>query len=568
MKKPQRSLDRTTLIDRLKVDPNVEVLIVGGGINGIGTFRDLALQGVSVALVERGDYCAGASAASSHMIHGGIRYLENGEFRLVREAVRERNRLIENLPHLVKPIPTVFPIFKLFSGLLNAPLKFLKLLDRPAERGAIVIKIGMMLYDRYTRAQMTVPPHIFRGRQNSLDRFPALNPAVLFTGTYYDGTMSMPERICLELLQDALEFGEGALAANYVEVTGLRGNSVSLRDHVGQEDLQIQPQILINAAGPWIDRVNKSMGYESKYIGGTKGSHIILDQPELSAAIDGHEFFFENKDGRIVLINPLLDKVMIGTSDIRLDDPDQAVCTEEEIDYFFEMAERVFPGIGLDRSQIIYTFSGVRPLPYTAEGFTGQISRDHSVEEIPASDLANFPILSLVGGKWTSFRAFSEQTTDRALARLGKKRVNDTRSRTWGGSRGYPSAEMRWDYIEAVSDQYEVPVDQVEVLFSRYGTEIDAILSGVGKTGLLSPGPVASHFTEELEHLVREEDVVHLDDLILRRTMIAKLGLLSDKSLSAIAELVKHVKGWSENTKMQEIERARKLLRVHHGVHC
>ena len=137
------------------------MLIVGAGINGVGTFRDLALNGVDVLLVDRADFCSGASAASSHMAHGGIRYLENGEFRLVREAVRERNAMIVNAPHIVRPLPTTIPIFRLFSGLLNAPLKFLGLLDRPSERGSLVIKIGLMLYDAYTGAQRTVPRHRF-----------------------------------------------------------------------------------------------------------------------------------------------------------------------------------------------------------------------------------------------------------------------------------------------------------------------------------------------------------------------------------------------------------------------
>ena len=148
---------RAARLQTLQENPKISVLIIGAGINGIGTFRDLALQGVDVVLVDKGDYCSGTSAASSHMVHGGIRYLENGEFRLVREAVQERNRLLKNAPHLVKPLPTTFPIFKWFSGLLNAPLKFLGLLDRPAERGAIVIKLGMLLYDYYTRRQKTVP---------------------------------------------------------------------------------------------------------------------------------------------------------------------------------------------------------------------------------------------------------------------------------------------------------------------------------------------------------------------------------------------------------------------------
>src|SRR5512147_1879081 len=140
-------MNRQDTLSHLKHNTEVSVLVVGGGINGIGVFRDLALNGVDVLLVERGDFCSGASAASSHMAHGGIRYLENGEFRLVREAVQERNLLLQNAPHLVKPLPTTIPIFKRFSGLLNAPLKFMGLLNKPSERGSIVIKLGLMLYD-------------------------------------------------------------------------------------------------------------------------------------------------------------------------------------------------------------------------------------------------------------------------------------------------------------------------------------------------------------------------------------------------------------------------------------
>src|SRR5215212_315216 len=154
-------MNRNEIFFALKNKPNISVLIVGGGINGIGTFRDLALNGVDVLLVEKGDFCSGASSASSHMAHGGIRYLENGEFRLVREAVRERNRLIENAPHVVKPLPTTIPIFKRLSGMLNAPLKFLGLLNKPSERGAWIIKLGLMMYDAYTGRQRTVPRHQF-----------------------------------------------------------------------------------------------------------------------------------------------------------------------------------------------------------------------------------------------------------------------------------------------------------------------------------------------------------------------------------------------------------------------
>src|SRR5512141_3512945 len=214
----QSNMNRNDILASLKRSPDVPVVIVGAGINGIGTFRDLAHNGVDVLLVERGDFCSGASAASSHMAHGGIRYLENGEFRLVHEAVQERNRLIQNAPHLVKPLPTTIPIFKFFSGLLNAPLKFLRVLDRPSERGAFVIKAGLILYDAYTGKQRVVPRHKFLDRGESLARWGKLNPGITYTATYYDGAILQPERLGVELILDAEADHPGARALNYVSL--------------------------------------------------------------------------------------------------------------------------------------------------------------------------------------------------------------------------------------------------------------------------------------------------------------------------------------------------------------
>src|SRR5215813_7597581 len=188
---------RQDVLQALKQNPNVSVLIVGGGINGIGTFRDLALQGVDVLLVEKIDFCSGASAASSHMLHGGIRYLENGEFRLVREALTERNRMLHNAPHYSKPLPTTIPIFSWFSGIFNAPLKFLNLRDKPGERGALVIKIGLMLYDWFTRGQQGLLGHKMLSRAESMELRPQINPDILCTAAYYDAWMPYPERICV-----------------------------------------------------------------------------------------------------------------------------------------------------------------------------------------------------------------------------------------------------------------------------------------------------------------------------------------------------------------------------------
>ena len=564
-------MDRSTILNRISQQPAISVLIIGGGINGIATFRDLALQGVDVLLIDRADFCSGASAASSHMAHGGIRYLENGEFRLVREAVEERNRLIQNAPHYVTPLPTVIPIFKLFSGFLNAPLKFLGLLDRPAERGAAIIKMGLIMYDAYTGAERTVPRHEFLTRKAALARYPQLNPDVVSVAEYYDGLIRSPERLCVELISDAEASGGNAYALNYVSVAGASGGQVRLRDELSGETLDIRPQLVINAAGPWIDFANRALGKETRFIGGTKGSHLVLNHPELRQAIGQHEFFFENKDGRIVLICPLDDKVLVGTSDIRLNDPDEAVCTDEEIDYFLGMTARVFPGIKVDRSHIVFTFSGVRPLPAANAKTTGQISRDHSIEEVAPGEGIEFPILNLVGGKWTTFRAFAEQTTDKTLARLGRSRHSSTATLPIGGGRDYPrTEEERTHWILQQQALSGLSRSHVEGLLHRYGTLAAAIIADIVKNqeqGAAQPlQQQATYLRGEISYVARAEKVAHLDDFLLRRSSLGMAGMLTRPLVEELASIVGAVLGWSAQEEQAEVARAIDLLAKRHRV--
>src|SRR3954470_13860783 len=225
-------MTRKDALAALRQQSEVSVLIVGAGVNGIRTFRDLALQGVDVLLVDKGDFCNGASAGSSHMLHGGIRYLENGEFRLVREALTERNRMLHNAPHYSKPLPTTIPIYSWFSGFLNAPLKFLNLRDKPSERGGIIIKLGLMMYDGFTRGQQGLPTHRLIGREESLKLRPKLNSKIVATANYYDAWMPYPERICMEMVMDAEAANPKAHAFNYVSVAGASGDTVTLKDEL------------------------------------------------------------------------------------------------------------------------------------------------------------------------------------------------------------------------------------------------------------------------------------------------------------------------------------------------
>ena len=561
-------MNRTEILQNLKKSPKLDVLIVGAGVNGIATFRDLALNGARVLLVDRADFASGASAASSHMAHGGIRYLENGEFRLVREAVQERNRMLLNAPHIVKPLPTTIPIFKTFSGLLNAPLKFFNILDRPTERGALVIKIGLMLYDAFTRKQKTVPKHQLLSRKKSLARWGLLNPSVRYTATYYDGAITEPERLATEMLIDVETEQENAHALNYCSLAGGKMDFVTLKDELTGKRFDIRPRLLINATGAWIDETNATLGLNARFIGGTKGSHLILANPKLRAAIGNHEFFFENDDGRIVLIYPLHDKVLVGTSDLPIENPDEALCTEEEVDYFLEMIKTVFPDIIVTRDQIVFRFSGVRPLEYSAEKTTGQISRDHTIQVLSGVWTGqNYPIYSLVGGKWTSFRAFAEQVTDKSLAYLGMKRKVSTHDLKIGGGKNYERREEdRKEKLQGIAAWTNLSLERLEELYQRYGTRVEEMAMFIADSNNTSLDSLPSYSYGEIVFLAQKEKVVHLDDLVLRRTHIAKLGLLTASLLVELADILAEALDWSDKQRDAEMLRTSQLLASKHGV--
>jgi glycerol-3-phosphate dehydrogenase len=195
---------REDMLAEVRANPKVQALVVGGGVNGISVFRELALQGVDVLLVDRGDFCGACSSAPSRMIHGGLRYLENGEFSLVRESLRERDALLRNAPHMVRPLPTMVPIQHRFSGLLNGAFGMIGLRNAPAERGALAVKIGLAVYDHLARDRRTMPRHVFRGRSGTARLWPDLPTSVQFSATYHDAWISYPERLGIELIRDGL----------------------------------------------------------------------------------------------------------------------------------------------------------------------------------------------------------------------------------------------------------------------------------------------------------------------------------------------------------------------------
>lgn len=557
------------MVQKLRDNPRASVLIIGGGINGVGTFRDLALQGIDVALVERGDYCQGASGASSHMIHGGIRYLENGEFRLVRESVIERNALMKIAPHYVKPLQTTIPIYTTFSGILSAPMRFLTHKQgKQVERGAVLIKAGLTMYDFFSRDGGNVPRHSFVGRKKALAAMPELRKDIKYAATYFDASVHNPERLTLDVLRDGQLANPAARAANYVSAIGRTEDGVLLRDELTGETFGFQADVVVNATGAWTDGTNAVLGTETLFMGGTKGSHIVLDHPELLKACNGTEIFFEHVDGRIVLIYPMGDRVLVGTTDIDVDINEQAVCTDEEIDYFFELIGHVFPDIKVSQDHIVYSFSGVRPLPRHDDTQPGFVSRDYRIEK-REEQLGGRSVttLSLVGGKWTTFRALSEHLADDTLAALGATRKTSTAGVAIGGGKDFPTdeaAEQEW-IRKTVRPGFDEA--RVRVLLTRYGTRAKDVIQ------YLTEGPdrifisTKEVSTRECAYMVEHEQVGHLIDVLIRRTSLAFRGLVSEKLLAELAETLAPLLGWDAAKSAAEIELAEKVLAEAHRVH-
>ncbi len=406
-----------------------------------------------------------------------------------------------------------------------------------------------------------MPPHKFEGRAKSLQKYPQLHRDIKFTATYYDGQILSPERYTVELILDAEAEGPHARALNYVSFSGGEGGQVFLQDELTGQRFSIAPRLIINAAGPWIDLVNATLGLSRRYIGGTKGSHLVLNHPELRQAIGQNEFFFENQDGRIVLIFPFYDKVIVGTSDIPIENPDDARCTEEEIDYFLKLTARVFPNIRVGREHIVFRFSGVRPLEYMQAKTTGQITRDHSIKE---DTFNGIPVYSLVGGKWTSYRAFGEQVTDKVLALFGLHRKADTKKLPVGGGRDYP-ANAR-EFVSALETFAGLPTPRAEALFARYGARARDVAAHL-LAGPDSALPNKPDWTRrEVDFLAQREKIVHLDDLLIRRSTLAWLGELTAPALHDFAEALGDSLGWNDARKQAEVQRTRDILADRHGV--
>ncbi len=536
---------------------DVDVVILGAGVNGAGLFRDLCEQNVSCLIVDKGDFGSGTSAAPSRLIHGGLKYLETGEFGLVAQSTLERNLLLKNAPHFVHPLPTIIPIFSWGKGVWAALRTLLGSTSAPRSRGAVLIKIGLAIYDYFGSRNQMMPRHKLVGRRQALRETPALTKSIVAIGSYYDAKISHPERLVLELITDGLAANTASAAANYATLAACANGVLTFEREADGGTFAVRPKIVVNAAGPWIDHVNAALGAPSKLIGGTKGSHILIKHDELVRTLAGRMIYFEADDGRICLVYEYFGHALVGSTDIKADDPDGVRCEDDEIDYLLESLRALLPGLAFEREQIVYAYSGIRPLPASDASTPGLISRDHSAPVAEAEGARPFPILSLVGGKWTTFRGFAEEVADAVLARLQRPRKATTREMPIGGGRDFPqnaAARARW--LAEIASAARVDERRLDRLLSRYGTTARRVAghhSAAWSDDERLPDS-RDYGLAEIDYIARNEFVEHLADIVMRRTTLAIGGSLTLNDLSRIAAVAGGALGWDARRREEEID--------------
>ncbi|MBO0346293.1 glycerol-3-phosphate dehydrogenase/oxidase [Roseibium sp. CAU 1637] len=562
------SAQRQTSFQKITENGAFDVVVIGGGINGLGVYRELSLQGLRVLLVERNDFCSGCSAAPSRMIHGGLRYLENGEVDLVRESLAERDALLANAPHMVRPLPTTIPITSWFSGLFNSAATFIGKTGKPSNRGVLPVKIGLALYDRITGKRSALPRHQFRGASATLKTWPRLTRKLLCSATYHDAWISYPERLGVELILDTAQEVPTSVALNYAELLPANtdvADAFEVEDRETGARYAVSTRVLVNASGAWLDQVNAQIAPTKEavkpLVSGTKGSHLIINNGDLFEALNGHMLYFENTDGRVCIVFPYLGNVLAGSTDIRVQHVARTRCSKDERDYILGSLQLIFPDILINRDNIVFSFSGIRPLPISDHDFTGRISRNHKVHRIDGP----VPQFCMIGGKWTTFRAFSEQTTDAVLQELGLARLKDTKQLPIGGGKDFPNEA---DVLATrLMEDFGISRQRADYLTDVYGTRARLVIAACQQGSNDEPLVSGLNLTAaEIIWLVENEHVEHLSDLIFRRTSLAIAGHVTTTVIEEIAAIMATHLNWSPQRLEQEGQSVLDDLRDYHGV--
>jgi glycerol-3-phosphate dehydrogenase len=529
-------------------DNTFDLIIIGAGINGSGIARDAAMRGLKVLLLDKGDVGSGTSSWSTRLIHGGLRYLEYGEFGLVRESLREREILFHIAPHLVKPLPILIPLYK------------------GARRGPWTIRAGMLVYDTLSLGK-SLPGHRMITRAAALERAPGLNSEGLSgAALYYDAQVEFAERLVLENALAAKD--HGATVMTYVRVDKFLIESdvvtgVEIKDLLSDESHSVRGRMTINAAGPWVDEIVSTLDAK-RMIGGTKGSHIIV-APFAGAPVTA--LYVEARaDRRPFFIIPWNTNFLIGTTDKRYDgDLDAVEIEDQEIEYLLTEANRVIPNANLSRDAILFTYSGVRPLAFTANNDEQSITRRAFIHD-HAPELKN--LLSIVGGKLTTYRSLAEQAVNLVFKKL---RLHSPPCTTQEASLPGAVAPDFASFCKRFKAESGLPEPGSERLLRIYGTRASELLRlGAENPALREPLKGATRSDEtgaiaaEVVFSCQHELARTLTDCLLRRTM---LGLSSSAGIGedeAAAKVAQQYLGWTDDRVRREVETYRRYVGKFH----
>ena len=517
-----------------------DVIVVGAGINGLGVARDAAERGLRVILLERDDLCSGVSAWSGRLVHGGLRYLEHRDFGLVRESLRERELLFRLAPHLVKPKRLLMPTYS------------------HNRRPAWLIRLGMIAYDVLSFDKRT-GRHEKLSSKATVARFPGisregLQGAVVFT----DGQVEYAERLCAEVAIVAAAAGAVIRTKAVVEEPLLRDGrvvGVRFRDSRTGEMHAVEAPLTLNFAGPWIDRVfRRGAPPQPRLNGGTKGSHLIVD-PFPGAPSD--VVYYESRtDGRLVLVIPWMGRYLIGTTDKRFDDePDDARCDADEMEYLLGEVNALVPDARLTPEDVLFTYSGVRPLPYAPDVEEWEVPRTHILHDHAADGLPG--VVTAVGGKLTTYRQLAEDAVDDAFTRLGRPIPP---CKTAGIP--LPGAQGDLTQIRAELEARGLSPLSAERLVALYGALATSVVDeAAGDPSLLSVlhEPTGA-LDVELVYAVRREFAVTLSDVLARRILLAFEPGHGLEVVDHSADVLGSELGWDSERQHAEISEYRQWV--------
>jgi glycerol-3-phosphate dehydrogenase len=514
-----------------------DVVVIGGGITGVGCALDAASRDLSVALIEQRDLGSGTSSRSSKLIHGGLRYLEQLDFKLVREALHERGLLLQSIaPHLVWPVPLVYPIR-----------------HRVWERAYMTA--GIALYDGLAKlGHSTLPRQWHLSRKNLRRVFPGIKADEFVGGIRYYDAGTDDARLVVAIARTAADYGARILTS--ARVTGLSRDDSGRVDTVeatcleSGRKLKIGASIVINATGVWTDATEMLVGDAETDVTASKGIHIVVS----SSSIDSTVGFITKTKTSVLFLIPHGDFWIIGTTDTPWElDLAHPAASEHDIDYVLEQANRILER-ELTHDDVIGVFAGLRPLVTGNAESTAKLSREHSITEpVPG-------LITIAGGKLTTYRVMAQDTVDRALEAAGiDVRPTRTDQIALVGATGYSSMNRN---RKELARRYGVEESEIKRLLHRYGSETTDILDLAASDPLLAKQvPSGRYLGAEVRFAVENEAALHLDDVLTRRTRLSiECRDRGTQGAQFVASIMAPLLGWDESAVQRELKHYEKRV--------